>query len=99
MRAALRHASIFHKENLIRFHQGGEPVRNNDRGAAREFAVQVFQDARFRARIYGGERVVQEQDGGVAHKRSRQRHALPLPARKVVAVLAADGLQAVRHGA
>jgi hypothetical protein len=57
-----------------------EVVRDEQRGKVEllQQVVKLGADAAAGMRVEGGQRLVQEQDAGVAGKRARERHALPL---------------------
>lgn len=69
MRAGLYNFAFFHHQDTVRFHDGTEPVRNDDNGLP--FPTQPLENAlygRLADGVQGGGRFVQDQDVGIVEQ-------------------------------
>ena len=90
-------ASAFHDDDLVGVLDGGQPVGDDQRRPAAADVAKTALHCDFVLSVQGGSRFIEDDDGRVAQKRPRQRHALPLAAGKAHAALAEHGLVAVRQ--
>jgi hypothetical protein len=88
VRAALDDAAVVHDQDLVGVHDGGETVRDDQRGVAAGDAVQLGLDRFLRFRVERRGRLVEDQDARVLQDRARDRDALLLAAGELEAALA-----------
>ena len=86
--------AVVQDENLIRFADGRNPVRHDDRRPLAHDATEACQDFFFRIRVHRGQRIVQDQDGRVGHQRAGECRALFLAARERDPALSHHGVVA-----
>ena len=95
VRAALDDLAALEDEDLIGVHDGREPVRDDEHGAAGEQSVDRFLHEALRLRVERGRRFVEDEDRRIGEQRARDRQALALTAGEPRAALAEDGVVAV----
>src|SRR3954471_5168226 len=88
--AAFGNPAPLEDEDLVRVANGGDAMRDDDRGALPHDPAQPRQDLLLRVRIHGRERIVEDQHPRIDHQGPRERRALLLAARERDATLA-DG--------
>src|SRR6187551_2796359 len=76
MRPALHDAAVIEHEDLVGVANRREPVRDRNRRAVLGEAVEGLLHRALRLRVERARRLVQDQDGGIAEDRPRDRHAL-----------------------
>src|SRR5580704_6444930 len=82
MRSVVRYHSSADDDDLIGVANGAEPVSDSDHRSALHQALQGFDHKLFRFAVQGGRRLVEQQDGAVAHHHARNPDPLALPARE-----------------
>ena len=65
MSATLHNAAILDEEDLVGLENGREPMGDDDRGPARQRALECLLNGAFRVGIQVGGRLVQDDDVGV----------------------------------
>ena len=98
VRALFGQTSIVEDEDAVRVDDAGEPVGNDQRGAALHQAVHCLSDDGLVAGVNARERLVEDEDGSVLEQRPGDGDALALPAGEPDASLAHDGVVAVGEG-
>ena len=93
--AALDDLAVVQDEDLVGVADGGEPVRDGDRGASCRHGVDGFLDGLLGLRVEGARGLVEDEDGRVAQDGAGDREALLLAAGEPVAALADHGVVAV----
>ena len=88
MVAALDQLSVVEHEDVIAGHHAGEPVGHDQRRAAGHQAVERLLNGGLVLSVDAGERLVEDQDWGIAQQRAGDRDALALAAGEAVAALA-----------
>src|ERR1041385_3520180 len=78
MTARLNNSPAIHHVYDISMHRRGEPMRDDDRGAANRENAESVKPVCFRPRIERTRRLVQNDDWRSPQERTRQRDALPL---------------------
>src|SRR5215510_11720272 len=78
--AAFDDASGFDHKNLLGATNRGEPMRDNERGAATHQVAQALLNERFRLRVEAGSRFIENQDARIGKDRARDGDALLLSA-------------------
>ena len=91
-------AAAFQHDNPIGAFDGGEPVRDDQRGAVLHQRLQRGLHVALGFAVQGGRGLVEDQDGGVLEDGARDCNSLALPARQPHAVLADQRVQPVGHG-
>ena len=81
VRAALGDAAPVEDHDLVRAHDGREPVGDHDNRAPLGQACESTLDERLVLGVGEGRRLVEHDDGRVLENRAGKRHALNLPAR------------------
>ena len=79
--------SVFHNQNHIRLPDGGKPVGHDKARSPLHHGGKRFLNPNFRARIYGGGRLIQNQHRGQAEHHSGNTKELFLSLGKASAVL------------
>jgi hypothetical protein len=97
VRALLDDAAAVEDDDLVSELRRGDAMRDEERRAPLQHLAQPREDLGFRARVHGGETVVEEEDRRIHGERARDRGALPLSAGEVDAALAEKRLEAVRQ--
>ena len=97
VRALLDQAALVEHEDPVGADHAGEPVREDERGAADHQAIERRLDQGLALGVDGRERLVEDQDRGVAQERPGDGDALALAAREAHAALADDGGVALRQ--
>ena len=97
MRPAFHDPPLFHGEDAVAVDHAGEPVGEDQRGAALHQPVERLLDHRLIVGIDSRERLVQHQDRRVAEHRAGNRDALALAAGQLDPLLADDRVVAVRQ--
>ena len=95
MSAPLHDAALLHDQNLIGLEYGGEAVRDDDRGAPRERALQSLLNGRLGGRIQMCGGLIQHHQVGRLQQQPRDRQALLLATGETIASLADHGIEAV----
>ena len=96
--AGLDDAAFFHHGDQIGLLHGGQPVRDDDGGAALHHFVQRRLHMLFGDRVQRRGGFVENQDRRVLQQRPGDGDALPLSAGEQHAVVADHGVDALRHG-
>ena len=99
VRAALDDRPLSEHEDLVGADDGGEPVRDHQRGAVLRHAVERVLDVLLGVAVERGGRLVEQQDRRRFEDRARDGDALLLAAGKLQAALADLGLVALRRAA
>src|SRR5262249_23611703 len=73
------------------------PVRDQENAAVTRRVERLVDDCPRSLRIEVGGRLVEHEDTGVGEQRPRERQPLPLTARELAAVLADEGVEALRQ--
>src|SRR5688572_15609678 len=94
VRAVLGEPPAIEHEDAVGVTNGGEPVRNDERGAPLEQPVHGFLHQRFALAVERAGRFVEDQDLRVAQNRARNGDALALPAGELRAAVAHHGVVA-----
>ena len=97
MRTHFRNAPMIQHQNLIGFHNRGEPMRDDERGAVFGDLLELALDGFFRFRVEGGGSFVENQNVRIFQNRARNRYALFLAAREFQATLTYRGLVFIRQ--
>ena len=93
----LRDAAALQHDDGVGAPDGGQPVRDDERRAVAHQVLQRFLDQQLRFGVERRRRLVQDQDRRVLQQRARNRQALALPARQLLAALADAGLVLLRQ--
>ena len=83
VRAALDDPAVIEDHDRIRVADGGEPVRDDKHRSALHQSIHALLHKRFRTRIDGGSRFVQDHDGRIGNRRPRNGNQLTLSLRQV----------------
>ena len=89
--------AAFEHEDLVRRHQRGQAVRDDDQGAVPGDAQQIGVDDRLAVGIERAGRLVEDQNARIADQRARDRQPLALAARQVGRPLLDEGLVTARQ--
>ncbi len=95
MPAALRHRAVLQHQDAVGVDHAGQPVCQDQRGAAGHQPIEGLLDHRLVLRVHRGQRFVQHQDRRVAQQRAGDGDALALAARQPRAALADHRLVAI----
>src|SRR5215467_4165491 len=90
MRSPFDDLAIFQHKNLIRTANGAQAMRNNKRCPAAHQRRKTFLDVRLAFGIETGSCLVENQNTRRCENRTRDRHSLPLAARKFYAAFSND---------
>ena len=88
MRSLLRDGSRLENHDLVCAADGGDAVRDEDRGPVAHHALQAAKNDLLRLRVHAGERIVKHKNAGIADHGAGNRGALLLPAGERDAALA-----------
>src|SRR5208282_5566316 len=94
--AAFDDAPALDYENLVGAADGGEPVRDDERGAPAHQVAEALLDERLRLRVQAGGRFVQQEDARVRQDGAGDGDALPLASGKFYSALSHDRVVALR---
>ena len=97
MRTLLAQASFVEHENAMRVLNRAQPVRDDDRGAAFEQAVERLADQQFGLGVHTGSGFVENQELRVVRQRARETDELPLADGKRRAALGNRRLDSLRQ--
>src|SRR6185437_17018610 len=95
LRPALHDAPFLEHQDLVGARDGGQPVRDHERGAPAAEAAQAIANERFALAVEARRRFVENQDARVGQNRARDRDALALAAREADPALAYHGIEPV----
>ena len=95
--AALDDAAAVEHQDAVAIDDAGEAMRQDQRGASVHQPVERLLDHRLVLGVDRGQRLVQHQDRRVAQQRAGDGDALALAAGELDALLADDGLVALRQ--
>ena len=95
VRPPLDDLPVLEHEDLVGAADGREPVRDHERRASRPQRPERLPDLAFALGVETRRRLVEDQHLRVGEDRTRDRHALPLPAREFHTALADDRVVAV----
>jgi hypothetical protein len=90
MRPALRDAAVLDHQDQVRVPHRGDPVGDDEGGAAAGEFAKLFLDLALRLHVHIGRGVVEDHDGRVLQQQARQREPLLLSAGEAHAALAHD---------
>ena len=82
VRALFAQAAFVEHQDAVGVLNGAEAVRDDQRGAAGEQAVQRFANQQFRFCVHAGRGFVQNQEARIVRQRPRETDQLPLAHRK-----------------
>src|SRR5690606_29025533 len=86
--AAFDDAALIHDDDEIRAAHRREAVRDQDGDLVPGQRAEVLEDFRFGLGVHGRRRLVEHEElGAAAHEGARERDALPLPARELLAAV------------
>ncbi|NDB77378.1 MAG: methyltransferase domain-containing protein, partial [Verrucomicrobia bacterium] len=88
--AALTDAPVFEHQNLVQVADGGEPVGDDQRGAAPHQPLEAFDHERLALGVERTGRFVEQEDGRVLQEGAREVEALPFADASFDAVVSAD---------
>lgn len=94
VRAEFDDAALVQHRDLIRVHDGGEPVSDHQRRRAPRQRLQSARDLAFRVTVQGGGGLVEHVDARFQKRNPGDADALPLAPRQLHAALAYDCLVA-----
>ena len=97
MGASLGDEPLLDDQDLIGATDGGEPVCNHKGRSTLAEVAESFLNERLALGVEARRRLVQDQDSRIGQQSPRNRHALPLPTRKLDATLADNGVVSVRE--
>ena len=95
MGAGLHDSAFIHDHDGVGVFDRGQPVRDDQRGAAAHDLVESGLDVAFRFAVQGRSRFVENQDRGILQKRPRDGHTLPLAPREKHTVVAHRSVQSI----
>src|SRR5687767_14300412 len=95
MRARLDDAALFEDDDLVRTHDGAEPMRDDERSspAHQTFEALMDQTLALAVEVAGG--FVENEDPGIGQERPGNCQPLPLPAAEPHAALADERIVAM----
>src|SRR5262249_6261554 len=93
VRSALDDPSVVHHEDQLRAQHGAEAVRDHQTAAAGEDRLERVADQRLGARVERGRGLVEDQEWRIAEYDPRERQALALATRELVAAFAHERVE------